>query len=299
MAEAPTKPAIKAEPPAAAKSFAAMSGVEKVRALDEMRERLQSGGGKAAIEKRHQAGKLTARERLEVLLDDGSFQEMYLFRQHRNTDFGMAGKELPADGVVTGVGAIDGRVIYVASQDFTVAGGSLGEAHGEKIVDMMKMSLKCGAPFVMINDSGGARIQEGVGSLAGYGRIFFHNTLCSGVVPQISLICGPCAGGAAYSPALTDFVIMVRGQQMFITGPEVLKQVTGEVISAEALGGADAHATISGNIHFIADNDEQAMALTRKLLSFLPSNNIEDQTRRGDSGKVMSLKHISEPTSRS
>ena len=252
------------------------STADKIQDLVNRRERLFQGGGPKAMAKRREQGKLNARERVDLMLDPSSFQEMFLHREHRCTNFGMAGKELAADGVVTGAGAIDGRLVYVACQDFTVAGGSLGAAHGAKIAEMMKMSLKCGAPFVMINDSGGARIQEGVDSLNGYGDIFYQNVLASGVVPQISLICGPCAGGAAYSPALTDFIIMVRGQKLFITGPEVVKQVTGEDISAEALGGADTHATTSGNIHFIADNDQQAIEILKKLLSFLPSNNVED-----------------------
>ncbi len=248
----------------------------KIQDLELRRKKLKLGGGEAAMKKRADAGKLNARQRLDLLADAGSFQEMYLHRAHRSVNFGMAGKEMAADGVVTGAANIDGRTCYVASQDFTVAGGSLGEAHAAKIVDVMKMSLKCGAPFVFINDSGGARIQEGVDSLNGYGDIFYHNVLCSGVVPQIAIISGPCAGGAAYSPALCDFIIQVRGQKLFITGPEVIKQVTGEEISAEALGGADAHATISGNIHFVADTDEQAIQIAKKLLSFLPDNNLED-----------------------
>lgn len=249
---------------------------EKLQDLLKRRAKIMLGGGEKAMQKRRESGKLNARERLDLLLDPSTFQEMYQHREHRCTNFGMTGKEMPADGVVTGAGAIGGRPVYVASQDFTVAGGSLGAAHGSKIAEMMKMAIKCGTPFLMINDSGGARIQEGVDALNGYGDIFYQNVLASGVVPQISLICGPCAGGAAYSPALTDFIIMVRGQKLFITGPEVVKQVTGEEISAEALGGADTHATTTGNIHFIADTDEQAFEITKKLLSFLPSNNLED-----------------------
>ncbi|MCE5231459.1 acyl-CoA carboxylase subunit beta [bacterium] len=262
----------KTDAPAAAPKTTA----DKIKALDKRRDRIRNSGTAEAVAKRHNAGRMTARERIENLLDADSFMEMYQHRTHRATDFGMAGKDLPADGVVTGVGAVSGRVIHIASQDFMVQGGTLGAAHGDKIVEMMKMALKAGTPFVMINDSGGARIQEGIDALNGYGGIFYHNTLASGVVPQISLICGPCAGGAAYSPALTDFVIMVRGQQMFITGPEVVKQVTGEVIDGESLGGADTHATITGNIHFVVDTDQQALDVAKRLLSFIPSNNIED-----------------------
>ncbi|HOE96660.1 MAG TPA: carboxyl transferase domain-containing protein [Candidatus Sumerlaeota bacterium] len=257
----------------------------KLKDLTARRKQISLGGGEAALKKRKESGRLNARERLDLLLDPSSFQEMYQHRKHRCTNFGMERKDLAADGVVTGLGAIDGRPVCIASQDFTVAGGSLGEAHGQKIVEMMKMSLKCGSPFIMINDSGGARIQEAVDGLNSYGEIFYHNVLASGVVPQISLICGPCAGGAAYSPALTDFIIMVRGNKMFITGPEVVKSVTGEEISAEQLGGADTQATVTGNIHFIADSDEQAFAICRKLLSFLPSNNLQDPPSR-NTGEV-------------
>ena len=185
----------------------------------------------------------------------GSFEEMGLFAQHRQTLFGMAGKEVPADGVVTGAASVDGRLVHLASQDFTVLGGSAGELHCHKVADVMELALHTGSPFIFINDSGGARVQEGIDSLSGYGRVFFTNVELSGAVPQISLICGPCAGGAAYSPALTDFIIMTRKAQMFITGPQVIKQVTGEQITAEALGGADAHMVHSGVIHFIAEDD--------------------------------------------
>jgi methylmalonyl-CoA carboxyltransferase large subunit len=191
----------------------------------------------------------------------------------------MAGKPLPADGVVTGSGKVGGRTVHVASQDFTVAGGSAGEVHGNKISDSLRHSLNTGTPFVFINDSGGARVQEGIGSLAGYARVFYHNVLLSGVVPQISLICGPCAGGAAYSPALTDFIIQTRYAYMFITGPAVIKQVTNEVITAEQLGGARAHMNNSGVVHFIAENDVEAIRICKRLLSFLPSNNLEDPPR--------------------
>jgi methylmalonyl-CoA carboxyltransferase large subunit len=203
---------------------------EKLTDLSAKRVKLEQGGGQARIDKQHAAGKLTARERIARLVDQGSFQEIGLFALHRSTYFGMAGKEMPADGVVTGCAQIDGRQVHLASQDFTVGGGSAGETHNDKVVDMMRLSLKTGSPFVFINDSGGARVQEGIDSLAGYGRVFYHNVLLSGVVPQISLICGPCAGGAVYSPALTDFVIQTRQARMFITGPLVIKQVTGEVM---------------------------------------------------------------------
>ena len=251
---------------------------EKVAALDAKRAELIAGGGKERIEKQHASGKLTARERVARLVDAGSFQEIGLFAQHRSTYFGMAGKEMPADGVVTGCAQIDGRLVHLASQDFTVGGGSAGEAHNDKCVDMMKLSLKTGSPFVFMNDSGGARVQEGIDSLAGYGRVFYNNVMLSGVVPQISLICGPCAGGAVYSPALTDFVIQTAQARMFITGPKVIKQVTGEVVSDEELGGPHAQMS-SGVVHLIAQNDEDAAQLCRRLLSFMPSNNLEDPPR--------------------
>ncbi|HYG99791.1 MAG TPA: carboxyl transferase domain-containing protein [Terriglobales bacterium] len=252
---------------------------EKIRQVKEKREKLQKGGGEDRIKKQHEGGKLTARERVDRLVDPGSFQEIGLFAQHRCTNFDMAGKELPADGVVTGAGKVDGRLIHVASQDFTVAGGSAGEIHNDKAVEMMKMSLKTGSPFVFINDSGGARVQEGIDSLAGYARVFYNNTMLSGTVPQISIISGPCAGGAVYSPALTDFIIQTKKAHMFITGPAVIKQVTGEVVSNDDLGGAIAHMTKSGNVHFVAENDEEALYTCRRLLSFLPSNNLEDPPR--------------------
>jgi methylmalonyl-CoA carboxyltransferase large subunit len=253
--------------------------VEKISSLDAKRAELKLGGGPERIEKQHASGKLTARERIAKLVDTGSFQEIGLFALHRSTYFGMADKEMPADGVVTGCAKIDGRQVHLASQDFTVGGGSAGETHNDKVVDMMRLSLKTGSPFVVINDSGGARVQEGIDSLAGYGRVFYHNVLLSGVVPQISIICGPCAGGAVYSPALTDFVIQTHQARMFITGPKVIKQVTGETVSDEELGGPQAHMNYSGVIHLIARDDEEAAQLCRRLLSFLPSNNIEDPPR--------------------
>jgi methylmalonyl-CoA carboxyltransferase large subunit len=253
-----------------------MTMAERVTELRQKRAKLELGGGKDRIEAQHKRGKLTARERITALIDDDSFQEQYAFAEHRCTYFGMAGKPLPADGVVTGSAAIDGRLIHLASQDFTVAGGAAGEVHCDKIVEMMKASLKTGSPFIFINDSGGARIQEGIDSLAAYGRIFYHNVLLSGVVPQISVICGPCAGGAAYSPALTDFIIQTRGAQMFITGPSVIKQVTGEDITPEQLGGPEAQMNYSGVVHFIAQDDKDALRICKRLLSYLPENNMAD-----------------------
>jgi len=252
---------------------------ERLQDLKERRDQVHAGGGKERIEKQHKAGKLTARERVERLVDAESFQEIGLFAKHRSTNFGMADKCFPADGVVTGCATVDGRLVHLASQDFTVAGGAAGEVHSDKIVEMMRASLKTGSPFVFINDSGGARVQEGIDSLAGYGRVFYSNVMLSGTVPQISLICGPCAGGAAYSPALTDFIIQTRQAQMFITGPSVIKQVTGESVTAEELGGPVAQMNNSGVVHFVAENDEDAVYTCRRLLSFLPSNNLEDPPR--------------------
>jgi len=252
---------------------------DQVEDLRKNKERLKQGGGPERLAKQKEQGKLTARERIDALVDPGSFEEIGLFAQHRQVNFGLAGKEIPADGVVTGAASVDGRLIHLASQDFTVLGGSAGEVHSHKVADVMELSLKSGSPFVFINDSGGARVQEGIDSLSGYGRVFHTNVMLSGAVPQVSIICGPCAGGAAYSPALTDFIIQTRQAQMFITGPQVIKQVTGEQISAEALGGPDAHMAHSGVIHFIADNDQEALYLARRLLSFLPSNNLEDPPR--------------------
>lgn len=250
-----------------------------IEELRSNRKRIELGGGKDRIAKQHEQQKLTARERLDALVDQNSFDEFGAFAQHRQTNFGLAEKEVAADGVVTGAGTIDGRLVHLASQDFTVLGGSAGEVHSLKVADVMHRSLKTGSPFIFINDSGGARVQEGIDSLSGYGQVFYANVLLSGVVPQISLICGPCAGGAAYSPALTDFVIQTRQAQMFITGPQVIKQVTGEEITADQLGGADAHMAHSGVIHFVADNDEEALYLCRRLLSFLPPNNMEEPPR--------------------
>lgn len=252
---------------------------ERIDDLKQRRAKLYEGGGKDRIEKQHAAGKLTARERVERLVDQRSFQELAGFAEHRATRFGMAGKELPADGVITGCATIDGRLVHLASQDFTVAGGAAGEVHCAKITEMMQLSLKTGSPFVFVNDSGGARVQEGIDSLSGYASVFYNNVMLSGTVPQISVICGPCAGGAAYSPALTDFIIQTRQAQMFITGPSVIKQVTGEVVTAEQLGGPEAQMNNSGVVHFVAENDDDAVYICRRLLSFLPSNNLEDPPR--------------------
>ncbi len=209
---------------------------ERVAELEAKRAELELGGGKERIDRQHASGALTARERVTRLVDKGSFEEVGLFARHRATYLGMADRELPADGVITGCATIDGRLVHLASQDFTVAGGAAGETHCNKIADMLAMSLKTGSPFIFINDSGGARVQEGIDSLAGYARVFYNNVMLSGTVPQISLICGPCAGGAAYSPALTDFIIQTANARMFITGPQVIKQVTGEEVSAEDAG---------------------------------------------------------------
>ncbi|MGC8761222.1 MAG: acyl-CoA carboxylase subunit beta [Bryobacteraceae bacterium] len=253
-----------------------LSMEQRIEELRKKRQKIHEGGGPDKLEKHRASGRLTARERIEALVDPGSFMETGAFAQHRATLFGMAGREVPADGVVTGSAAIAGRLVHVASQDFTVLGGSAGELHSHKVADVMSQALKTGSPFIFINDSGGARVQEGIDSLSGYGRVFYTNVMLSGVVPQISLICGPCAGGAAYSPALTDFIIQTRKAHMFITGPNVIKQVTGESVTMEELGGPDAHMVRSGVIHFIAEDDRQAILICQKLLSFLPSNNLED-----------------------
>ena len=249
---------------------------KQVDQLTEKRVQTRLGGGEARLQKQRDAGKMTARERVEALLDAGTFQEIGLFRKNRTVHFGMDKIDMPADGVVTGTGVVLGRPVHVASQDFTVVGGSAGETHSIKVVEMMESALKCGTPFVFINDSGGARVQEGIDSLSGYGKVFYTNVLLSGVVPQISVISGPCAGGAAYSPALTDFIIQTRKAHMFITGPNVIAQVTGEKVTQDGLGGADTHMAVSGVNSFVADNDEQAILIAQKLLSFLPQNNTED-----------------------
>jgi propionyl-CoA carboxylase beta chain len=251
--------------------------------LDALRVRSQQaeqGGGAVRVEKQHGAGKMTARERVEFLLDEGSFEEFDKLVVHRSKDFGLEKQIYPGDGVVTGHGLIDGRNVFVFAQDFTVFGGSLSETHAEKICKVMDLAMKVGAPIIGLNDSGGARIQEGVVSLGGYADIFLRNTLASGVVPQISCIMGPCAGGAVYSPAITDFNIMVKDTAyMFITGPDVIKTVTHEEVTKEELGGAITHNSVSGVAHFAVDSDEHALRIVRELLSFIPSNNVEDAPR--------------------
>ncbi|MFQ5758398.1 MAG: acyl-CoA carboxylase subunit beta [Candidatus Bathyarchaeia archaeon] len=250
---------------------------EKIEKLRELREESKLGGGKERIEAQHKKGKLTARERIDMLLDPGSFVELDPLVIHRCTDFGMDKKKILGDGVVTGYGTIDGRLVFVFSQDFTVFGGSLGEMFAKKVCKVMDLAMKSGAPVIGLNDSGGARIQEGVASLAGYGDIFFKNVMASGVIPQISAITGPCAGGAVYSPALTDFIIMVKEtSHMFITGPQVIKAVIGQEVSFEDLGGALIHSQTSGVAHFMADSEEECIETIKRLLSYLPSNNMED-----------------------
>src|SRR5665647_3729056 len=250
---------------------------DKVKELLDKRELGKLGGGQKRIDAQHTKGKLTARERIDLLLDEGSFEEFDMFVSHRCTDFGLEEQSYLSDGVVTGHGTIDGRVIYVFSQDFTVFGGSLSETFANKICKVMDQAMKVGAPVIGINDSGGARIQEGVQSLAGYAEIFERNILASGVIPQISAVFGPCAGGAVYSPALTDFILMTKDTSyMFVTGPKVVKTVTGEVVTDEQLGGASVHGSKSGVTHFVAENEVEGILLIRKLLSYLPQNNMED-----------------------
>lgn len=246
---------------------------EKLIELNLKRKQALLGGGEDRIESQHQKGKLTARERIDLLLDEGSFEEIGMFVEHRAMDFGMENQKYLGDGVVTGYGNIDGRLIYVFAQDFTVFGGSLSETHAEKICKIMDLALQNGAPIIGLNDSGGARIQEGVSSLGGYADIFYRNTLASGVIPQLSAVMGPCAGGAVYSPALTDFIVMVdHTSYMFVTGPNVVKTVTMEEVSSDDLGGAHTHATKSGISHLVAQNDQDCILLLRKLLSYLPQN---------------------------
>jgi propionyl-CoA carboxylase beta chain len=251
---------------------------KKLGVLRQKRQKAFEGGGTVRIESQHKKGKLTARERLHFLIDEGSFQEIGMLVSHRSTDFGMEKEKYPGDGVVTGYGTINGRLVYVFSQDFTVFGGSLSETHAEKIVKIMDLAIKNGAPVVGLNDSGGARIQEGVVSLGGYADIFYKNTMASGVVPQISAIMGPCAGGAVYSPAITDFILMVENTSyMFVTGPNVVKTVTHEIVTSEELGGATTHATKSGVTHFACANEIEAIQNIKKLLSYMPQN-CEDRT---------------------
>jgi len=258
-----------------------MSLERELEELERRKRESELGGGEARIERQHKEGKLTARERITLLFDPGSFQELDQLVVHRNTDFGMEKQRVPGDGVVTGYGTVQGRLVYAFAQDFTVFGGSLSETHAAKIVKIMDLAMKNGAPIIGLNDSGGARIQEGVVSLGGYADIFLRNTLASGVIPQISAIMGPCAGGAVYSPAITDFILMVkRTSYMFVTGPDVIKTVTHEEVTKEKLGGAETHNQISGVAHFAADSDEDCLATIRELLSFIPSNNLEDPPRR-------------------
>jgi len=254
-----------------------MKNQEKIKELIDKRAEARLGGGEKRIESQHKKGKLTARERIEHLLDDGSFEEYDMFVTHRTKSFGLDKQQFLSDGVVTGHGTIDGRVVYVFAQDFTVFGGSLSETFALKICKIMDQAMKVGAPVIGLNDSGGARIQEGVRSLAGYAEIFQRNILASGVIPQISAILGPCAGGAVYSPALTDFIMMTENNSyMFVTGPKVVQSVTGEQISVEDLGGANVHSTKSGVAHFMTEDEEETFSLIRKLLSYLPSNNLEE-----------------------
>jgi len=258
-----------------------MSAEKKLNGLKEKTRLADLGGGKERIERQHKAGKLTARERINLLLDEGSFEEMDKLIVHQSRDFGMEKKRIYGDGVVSGYGRIEGRTVYIFAQDFTVFGGSLSGANAAKIVKIMDLAMKVGAPVIGLNDSGGARIQEGVASLGGYADIFLRNVLASGVIPQISAIMGPCAGGAVYSPAITDFIIMTKEiSNMFITGPEVIKAVTHEEVTMEELGGAETHHALSGVAHFAAENEEDALALIRELLSFIPNNNMEDPPQR-------------------
>ena len=254
-----------------------MSIDPKIQRLGELRAQAHLGGGQHRIEEQHRKGKLTARERIDLLLDEGSFRELDVFVTHRTSGFGIENKQFLGDSVVTGWGSIDGRLVYVFSQDFTVFGGSLGEVHAEKVCKIMDLAMKNGAPVIGLNDSGGARIQEGVVSLGAYADIFLRNTLASGVIPQISAVMGPCAGGAVYSPAITDFIVMVKGTSyMFITGPDVIKAVTREEVDFEELGGAKAHNTISGVAHFAAEDEEDCAHILRRLFNYIPQNNMED-----------------------
>src|SRR3979490_1262610 len=249
---------------------------DKLDLLERRRAESELGGGEARLKTQHEKGKLSARERLEILLDEGSFVELDRFVVHRSTDFGLETQKFYGDGVITGHGKIDGRLVYVFSQDFTVFGGSLSESFAEKIVKIMDLAMRNGAPVIGLNDSGGARIQEGVVSLGGYAEIFLRNTLASGVIPQISAILGPCAGGAVYSPAITDFTYMVRGTSyMFVTGPNVVKTVTHEDVTMEELGGAVTHTSISGVAHFVHDSEPASIAAIRELFRYIPQNNLD------------------------
>lgn len=254
-----------------------MATMDKINDLYARKQQVALGGGEERIKKQHESGKKTARERIQMLMDPNSFVEVDAFVETRSTEFDMQKKKVLGDGVVTGYGTINGRLVFVSSQDFTVIGGSLGEMHAKKITKVMDMAMKMGAPFISINDSGGARIEEGIDALSGFGEIFYRNTLASGVIPQISVIMGPCAGGAVYSPAITDFVFMVeKTSQMFITGPQVIKAVTGEDVTFEELGGAETHNTLSGVAHFKSTTEEECIRDIKRLLSFLPDNNLSD-----------------------
>lgn len=254
-----------------------MDRADRIRLLHEKKAQLEQGGGAEKIAKQHESGKMTARERIEALFDENSFVEIDAFVETKSIDFDMQKKKVAGDGVVTGYGSVNGRLVFVSSQDFTVIGGSLGEMHAKKITKVMDMAMKMGVPFININDSGGARIEEGIDALKGFGDIFFRNTLASGVIPQISVIMGPCAGGAVYSPAITDFVFMVeKTSQMFITGPQVIKAVTGEDVTFEELGGADAHNSISGVAHFKSSNEKECIEKIKRLIDFLPDNSLSD-----------------------
>ncbi|HPD00462.1 MAG TPA: carboxyl transferase domain-containing protein [Acetivibrio sp.] len=254
-----------------------MDRADRIRLLHEKKAQLEQGGGAEKIAKQHESGKMTARERIEALFDENSFVEIDAFVETKSIDFDMQKKKVAGDGVVTGYGSVNGRLVFVSSEDFTVIGGSLGEMHAKKITKVMDMAMKMGVPFININDSGGARIEEGIDALKGFGDIFFRNTLASGVIPQISVIMGPCAGGAVYSPAITDFVFMVeKTSQMFITGPQVIKAVTGEDVTFEELGGADAHNSISGVAHFKSSNEKECIEKIKRLIDFLPDNSLSD-----------------------
>lgn len=267
-----------------------MSTINKLTDLQARRAEIEAGGGEEKVKKQHDANKLTARERLNLLFDEGSFVEIDAFVTHRCSNFNMPQTKAPGEGVVTGYGTVDGRLVYAYAQDFTVIGGSLGEMHAKKICKVMDMAMKMGAPIVGMNDSGGARIQEGLDALSGFGEIFLRNTKASGVIPQISVIMGPCAGGAVYSPAITDFVFMVENtSQMFITGPSVIKSVTGEDVTAEELGGAQTHASKSGVAHFTCKDDKECIAEVRRLLSYLPSNNLADAPAAAPSDPINRL----------
>jgi len=270
-----------------------MNNPDKIRQLIQLRERARKGGGEERLAQQHSRGKQTARDRITILLDEGSFEEYDMFVTHRSHEFGMEEQQFLGDGVVTGHGTIDGRVVYVFAQDFTVFGGSLSETHAMKICKIMDQAMKVGAPVIGINDSGGARIQEGVRSLAGYAEIFQRNILASGVIPQISAILGPCAGGAVYSPALTDFIVMTeQNSYMFVTGPRVTRTVTGEEISIEELGGAGMHATRSGVAHLVAREEEEALLMIRKMISYMPQNNLEDPPVSGCSDPIDRLEDL-------